>query len=344
MFSPFKLIGDAANVYAQKTKQNWRLVREDIPRLGEMLLHTKGCRWRSEFFDKTAGVHPERAQEVVDHVFYDKKARKELKRAIDALGGGGSSAFWDVYLRRSVNSVLGFSEEYLSLLKLAHSALPDKGNLVDWNCGTGNLASALMLAAPERNLILADSNPRAIAAAKRMLKYFFPSGGNFVTKVGDPGAPGFKTDAIDGAMLTNTLFLLESDSGKVEYLKAVANHLREDGILLLVEPKPSLQKQSVLRHWLSRLVYSSARSYSPANEYDIALYTEVQRRLFCDTTTDFSTTKELVALCRQAGFAVNLVRDVLHGHYSALVLRKLPVVKEPGFEPVIRYHDEPYPE
>jgi SAM-dependent methyltransferase len=344
MFSPLKLLSDASSRYAEKTKQNWRLVREDIPRLGEMLLHTKGCRWRSDYFDKSAGVHPERAQEVVDHVFYDKKARKELKRAIDALGGGGASAFWDVYLRRSVNSVLGFSEEYLGLLKLAHSALPTQGTLVDWNCGTGNLASALLLAAPERNVILADANPRAIAAAKRLLRYFFPSGGNFATKIGDPGAPGFKTDAIDGAILTNTLFLLENDNSKIECLQAVARHLREDGILLLVEPKPSLQKQSVLRHWLSRLVYSATRGYSPANEYDIALFTEVQRRLFNEATTDFSTTKELVSLCRQAGFAVNLVRDVLHGHYSALVLRKLPEVKEPAFEPVIRYHDEPYPE
>jgi hypothetical protein len=344
VFSPFKLISDAASDYAHKAKQNRRLVREDIPLLGEMLLHTKGCRWRSEFFDKSAGVHPERAQEIVDAVFYEKKARKELARAIHALGGAGSSAFWDVYLRRSLNSVLGFSEEYISLLKLAHSALPTSGTLVDWNCGTGNLASGLLLAAPERSLILADANPRAIAAAKRLLRYFFPTGGSFVTKVGDPGEPGFSTKSIDGAILTNTLWLLESDNSKVEYLQAVANHLNEDGLLLLVEPKPSLLKQSVLRLWLSRIVHSATRNYTPANEYDIALFTEIQRRLFNSAQCEISNTKELVIIARQAGFGVNLVRDVLHGHYSALVLRKLPVVKEPGFQPVIRYHDEPYPE
>lgn len=294
MFRGLEILRDAASDYAQKTLQNRRLVRADIPRLGELVLHTKAFRWRSDFFEKSAGVHPSRAESVIDSVFYDVKARREVKRAIDSLGGAGSAAFWDVYLRRSVNTVMGFSEEYLSLLKLAHSALPDKGILVDWNCGTGNLASALLLAAPERTVHIVDSNPRAVMAAKRLLKYFFPQGGNFTTKVGSPGDGVLNFKNVEGALLQNALFLLEGDGARQEWLQRLADSTVDGGRVLLLEPKPSLQKQSILRLWIQRLVHSSTRNYSPANEFDIALFTEVQRRIFSSAPGSIPTTKELV--------------------------------------------------
>lgn len=342
MVSAFKYLKSAAGEYAHKVMENRRLVRDDIPKLGDLLMHTQAFRWKSEYFDRTAGADPERAAQVVESIFYDTRARREVKRAVDSLGGVDSAKFWDVYLRRSVNSVLGFSSEYLSVLQLAHSALPETGSIVDWTCGTGNLACVLQSASPERMVSAVDSNPRAIAATRRMVRGFLPQGGLYNLKQGTPFEPGFSLKPTDGAILQNALFLLESDSSKVQVLQAVGEHLRENGTLLLIEPKPTLQKQSVLRAWVQRLVDSSLHNLSPANEFDIAVFSEVQRRLLLDAPA-FSTTAQLVDIAREAGFEVTLVRDVLYGHFSALVLRKLAVVKKRGTEPVIRYHDEPYP-
>ncbi len=342
----FKLnqITALANRFAQRALQNRRLLGESLTLLGEMLLHTKGFRWRSDFFRKGAGVDANRTQEIIDAVFYEREARKEIKRAIDRLGGPGGNAFWDLYLRRSVPSVLGFSEEYASLIQLVHSALPEDGTILDWNCSTGQLGAALALAAEKRTLFFADSNPRAIIAAKRLLKSFFPNGNSHIAKNTFPGSDELKRKQFQGAIVSNVLFLLENDAQKIEYLTQAGAVLPVGSPLVLVEPKPMLQKQSVLRLWLNRLANSAARQYSPGSEFDFAMYAEVQRRMFHSVTGSLSTTKQLVEISRQAGFEVTLVRDVLHGHYNALLLRKLPAPKKAEKEIVIRYHDEPYPE
>jgi len=124
-------------------------------------------------------------------------------------------------------------------------------------------------------------------------------------------------------------------------LTRIHQRLDDGGTLLIVEPKPSLRKQSALRHWIQRVVKSACLNDSPASEFDIALFAELQKRLFLSSEVELNSAAELVALAGKAGFAVTLVRDVLHGHFSALLLRKVP---KPKFEidPVIRYHDDPY--
>lgn len=309
-----------------------------------MLSHTKSFRWKSQYFEKGQGIAVSRVEEVVDRVFYDAKARKEVKRAIERLGGAGSSLFWDLYLRRVSNTVLGFSEEHLTYLKFASGTLPKTGQITDWNCGTGNLAAGLLLAVPERKLMAIDSNPRAVIAAKRLQKHFFPEGNSaFSAKVGSPLSPELSIPVSEGAVIHNGLFLMESDSAKIEFLKEVAANLLPDGLLLLVEPKPWLQKQSVLRLWLTRMIRSAVQNHSPVSEFEIALFTEVQRRLFVEAPTRFLDTKEWIAVAKQAGFAIQLVRDAFYGHYTTLVLRKVDVPKAPKKGPVIRYHDDPWP-
>ncbi|MBY0372208.1 hypothetical protein K2X33_16115, partial [bacterium] len=79
---------------------------------------------------------------------------------------------------------------------------------------------------------------------------------------------------------------------------------------------------------------------SPITEFDIAIFAELQKRLFTSKEVILTNSSELVSLAAEAGFAVTLVRDVLHGHFSAVLLKKLPKPKA-KFEPVIRYHDDP---
>ncbi len=344
MIAPFKFLSERASEYAKATAEKRRIAQAHLPRLFDLLVGTKSFHWKSAYFRKGQGVHVERVEAVVDAVFYDAKARKEVKLALDRLGGPGSNRFWDLYLRRIANGIIGFSEEQLSLLKLASQHLPKQGRITDWTCGSGDLAASLLLGARERTLMAIDSNPRAVIAAKRLAKHFFNDGSvSFAAKLGNPLSPQLSIPVSQGAIVQNGLFLIESDSVKHAFLKEVGANLLADGTLLLVEPKPWLQKQSVLRLWLTRIIKNAAEASSPMTEFEIALFVEFHRRLYLGAPTRFLDTKEWIELCKVSGFSVQLVREAFHGHYSVLVLKKVEIPKPPKKSPVIRYHDEPWP-
>lgn len=344
MLSALKRLSGLVEQRWQSAQAERRIATSDLPLLFELLSHTKSYRWKSAYFRKGKGVSLGRAEEVVDLVFYDAKARKEVKRAIDRMGGPGGALFWDLYLRRVVNAVMGFSDGYLSLLNLAHSALPTASQLVDWNSGTGNLAAALALGSADRKISAVDSNPRAVIATKRVLKHFFPDKEHSITaKLGDPLAKELSIPVSKGAVLMNSLFLAENESIRLEILKEIHANLQDDGVFFLVEPKPWLAKQSVLRLWVQRVAKSAAASHSPMSEFELAIFTEMQRVLFLEVASEIRDTSELVALCKTAGFEPLLVRDGFYGYFSTILLKKVPVPTAPKKEPVIRYHDEPWP-
>lgn len=338
MLNPLKLVAEATREYTRTALRNRRLI-SILGALDELLRRTKTARWRSDFLYRTKDVTPERAEEIVDAVFYDKRARKEVKRAIDRLGGVGGSLFWDVYLRRTWTSIMPFTDGYQSFMQLANTSLPVDGIIADWTAGSGTLLAALAVAGPERKPVALDANPRGIIATKRLFKNFFPPGGPLVAKSIDPFDPEAKLPSADGAIVHGLLMLLENDEDKVALLARFGQSLKTGGRLLLVEPKPTLQKQSLLRLWVQRVAKSAAFNRSAANEHDLALFTEVNRRMFIETEAKFSPTVELVAIAKAAGFETALVRDVLYGHFSALLLTKLP--PKPKSQPVIRYHDDP---
>jgi SAM-dependent methyltransferase len=321
-----------------------RVHQTDLPLLFDLLSHTKSYRWKSAFFRKGKGISTERVEAIVDGVFYDSKVRKEVKRAMDRLGGPLGAAFSDLYLRRISNSVMGFSEGFLSVIQLAHSAMPAEGQITDWNCGSGNLVSALALGSAGRKLTAVDSNPRAVIATKRAFRFFFPEKEmTLVAKQGDPLSPELSIRASQGAVAFQSLYLRESPAAQLEVLKEMAKNLVTGGQLLLIEPKPWLQKQSALRLWVHRIAKSAAESHSPMSEFELALFIEFQRRLFLELSEKVAETKDLVALAKEAGFEVVLVRDTFYGHFTSLLLTKLAPYVPPKKEPVIRYHDDPWP-
>lgn len=342
--APLTFLKNAASQYSKISQENRRLDQEDRALLFDLLSHTKSFQWKSAYFRKGRGVSIARMEAVVDAVFYEPKARMEVRRAIDKLGGRGGRAFWDLYLRRVHNAIVGFSVETLSFLKFANSALPKQGQITDWHSGAGNLAAALSLAVPERRVLAVDSNPRAVIATKRLYRHFFPDGLSiFHAKLGSPVDPQLSIPVSQGAVLHNGLFLLETDSAKKDFLKEIAANLLNNGVFLLVEPKPGLQKQSLLRLWLLREIRSAVEAHSPVSEFEIALFVEFQRRLFLEAPSRFLGTKEWIELAKEAGFGVQLVRDIFHGQYSALLFHKIPTPPKPKKEPLIRYHDDPWP-
>ncbi len=338
MLNPLKFVAEATREYTRTALRNRRLI-SILGALDALVRRTKTARWRSGFLYRTKSVTPERAEAIVDAVFYDKRARKEVKRAIDRLGGVGGSLFWDVYLRRTWNSIMPFTDGYQSLMQLANTSLPVDGTIADWTAGSGLLLAALSVAGPERKPVALDANPRGIISTKRLFKNLFPPGGPLVAKTLDPFDADASLPSADGAIVHNLLMLLDADESKVALLARFGQSLKTGGQLLLIEPKPSLQKQSLLRLWTMRVAKSAAFNRSAANEHDLALFVEVNRRFFAETETQFSPTTELVAIARAAGFETSLVRDVLYGHFTALLLTKLP--PKPKREPVIRYHDDP---
>lgn len=337
--NPFKNLSAAALQWARSTHAKRQMVNAEHERLGDLLLRTQGLRWKSDFLEKGTGVHPQQGEQIVDWVFYDARAKKELHRALSAKGGAFGSAFWDAYLRRSENAVLGFSDAYSDLLKHVSSTLPEQGFIVDWRCGTGTLASSLLVAAPNRLITAVDPNPRAVVATRRVAKAFFPERSPLMVKAGDPTQPEFRLHPAGGAVLFNSLFLLDTES-KALMLEKIHERLDNDGLLLLIEPKPSLQKQSALRLWVQRIVKSACFNDSPVTEFDVALFTEYQKRVLGNKEFQLLAPSEIVALATAAGFSVVLVRDALYGQYTAITLKKLPKPKV-SFEPVIRYHDDP---
>ncbi|MBY0371450.1 class I SAM-dependent methyltransferase, partial [bacterium] len=254
MFNPFKKLGSAALEMARTASAHRRMTREEHIRLGDLLLHTKPARWKSEALEKGLGVDASQAEKVVDWVFYDGRAKKELSRVLDGRGGVFSAPFWDTYLRRSENAVLGFSDGYAELLKLVSSSLPEQGLITDWKCGTGTLAASLWLAAPNRLITAIDPNPRAVVATRRLSKSFFPDNNPLMVKAGDP--TNLRIHPAAGAVLMNGLFLLDTEA-KVQMLSLIHERLDVGAPLLLVEPKPTLSRQSALRLWIHRVVKSA---------------------------------------------------------------------------------------
>ncbi len=333
-----RFIAKATQQYAESAVRNRRLTARALPLLTELISKTPQFRWKSEYLERNLNLSPARVDAIVDAVFYEKDFQREMKRTIQKLGGIDAPRFWDVYLRRS-DAVLTLSDAYLEYLQLVNMALPVTGHLTDLSCGSGALSASLIISAPDRQLLAMDSNPRAAIATKRVLKHVFAFGA-WDTKALDLSKPDFKLPPTDALILKDSLFLIETDEAKIQWLSHLGKFLKPGGTLLLAEPKPSLQKQGSLRAWLERVAKSATTGKYILNEFDLALFLDIQRRLFLGSAFPFSTTQELMELAKQASFEVKLVRDSLYGHYSILVLTKVEKARK---EPVIRYHGDRKP-
>lgn len=334
----FKFIAKTTQQYAESAMRNRRISARALPMLTELISKTTQFRWRSDFLDRNLHMTPERIDTIVDGIFYDKKMQREMKRVIQKVGGIDSNRFWDVYLRRA-DAVMSLSDAYLEYLQLVNSTLPITGHITDLNCGSGALSASLIISAPDRQILAMDSNPRAAIQTKRVLKHVFALGA-WDTKALDLTNPEFKLPPTDALILKDSLFLIETTESKVQWLEHLGKFLKPGGTLLIAEPKPSLQKQSTLRAWLERIVKSSTTGKYIFNEYDVAMFLDIQRRLLLGAAFPFATTQELMEIAKLASFEVKLVRDSLYGHYSVLVLTKVEKVRP---EPIIRYHGDRRP-
>ena len=260
--------------------------------------------WESHFFSPTKVASVGKATSVIERVFSEAAAQRELARVIRGKGGLQSPALWDLYFA-SYDRVVAFSDGYLRLLKSAHAMIPAKGVILDCGSGTGNFASSLLSASNGRKLVAIDISSQGLALARAKLELIDPTGRTFeIRRESLERALGRRKGYADGAVLNNVLYSLGGRERK-RVLRGIFQALRPGGALYLCDPQLGIQESKKgLKQFLKRIAADAVLNSSPMTELDLALVAYLNRELVSTERKGrpFLAEEEISALVRSCGF------------------------------------------
>lgn len=271
----------------------------------------------------------DRATDLVHRVIYDPVLKNKIHTVLRRLGGIKSDELWDAYFT-AYDQIVSYDDGYRELIETAHKHLPRRGQINDYGAGTGNFSIGLLNRSSLRTVALFDFSQIALSVAETKLKSlslpvdqtarFKLQREDFKANVSRP----LDLNEYADAALVNGLFYTLPWSNKINLLRRIFNDLKPGAVLLINEPKESLQKsQNALMQFLTTIAECAVANGSPVTELQLALFVSINHQVLTATSLHFTPLEKLQRLAESIGFQFEKAFvDGYYGQTATLILKK----------------------